>query len=408
MTNMCIIGIGRVGLPLALVFAEKGFKVIGADIDEARLEKIRQGKMPFIEENAEELLRKNINNNFEVTSNVREAVKKSTVIILTLGTPVDEHMNPVYSQIEKVLETIIPELKENDLLILRSTVSPKTTEYLKKYIEKNTNFKVGENFFLAYCPERIAEGKSIEELKELPQIIGTLDEKSKEKAKEIFDTISPKTLCSDSRSAELAKLYSNMYRYINFAIANEFMIIADKHERDIYEVVNLVNNGYKRGGVKQPGLAAGPCLYKDGFFLVNKIPFPDLITTAWKVNESIPAYLFESVKDKIPSTGGKAAILGLSFKKNIDDKRNSLSFKLKKIIEQEGIDFFVHDPYLTPTVNLNEKLKDVDVVFFAINHDTYKEIGLEGLKKMLKPSAIICDIWNLFNTGKIIFKISDY
>lgn len=402
--RISIIGIGRVGLPLALVFAEKDFFVYGVDVDKNKVLFVNSGKMPFIEEGADVILEKVIGKKFIATTDLHYAVQNSETIILTLGTPVDEHLNPIFSQIESVIRGIVPNLCPGQQIILRSTVSPGTTEYIKRYIEANTRLRIGEDIFLTFCPERIAEGKSIQEISEIPQIIGSLDKKSAEKAEELFKNLTSKILHSDARSVELAKLYCNMYRYINFAIANEFMMIAQQHERDIYEIINLVNKDYKRGGLKCPGFAAGPCLYKDGFFLVNKTPFAELITTAWKINESVPAYLIEEIKKQVNLVNKKVVILGLAFKKNIDDNRNSLAYRAKKICIAEGAKVVLHDPYLEPC-DLNNLLKDTDVIIVAMDHDVYKELTLEKIAELTNKESIICDIWNMFGTGKLIIKL---
>jgi len=395
--NIAVFGIGRVGLPLAIYFAEHGQQVIGVDINADVVNNLQKGIMPFYEEGAEELMKKHINKLFTVTTNSQEAVKKSDVLILTLGTPVDEHINPVFSQIEKVLINIAPHLQKNQILILRSTVSPGATEYLKRFIEKNTKFKVGSDFFLAFCPERIAQGFSLEELKEIPTIIGSLDKESAKRAEAVFRAFSDKIMHTDARSAELAKLFTNMYRYINFAIANEFMMLADAHERSIYEIIDLVNKDYKRGGLKVPGLTAGPCLFKDGFFLINKIPFTEL-----KLNESVPAYLIEKIKKTKNLENAKAAILGLTFKKNSDDTRNSLSFKAKKIFLAEGAQVALHDPYIN-SESIDKILEGADVVFIAMNHDFYRDMDKDMLKSKVKKDALICDIWNMSGLNKIFY-----
>ena len=404
--NISIFGVGRVGLPLALYFAEHGQKVIGVDIDESRIKSLKKGEMPFHEEGAEKLLKKHINRSFTATTNAKEAITKSDAIILTLGTPVDEHVNPVFSQIENVLTSIAPFLKKNQIIILRSTVTPGTTEYIKRFIEKNTKFKVGKDFFLAFCPERIAQGFSIEELKEIPTIIGTLDRESAKRAEAVFRTITGKILHSDARSAELAKLFTNMYRYINFAIANEFMMIADAHERNIYEIIELVNKDYKRSGLKVPGLTAGPCLFKDGFFLTNKIPFTELIINSWKLNESVPAYLIEKIRKIKNLENSKVAILGLTFKRNSDDTRDALSFKARKIFLAEGAEVALHDPYVKSD-RLESVLKNADVVFIAMNHDAYRDMDKSVIRKNAKSDALICDVWNISGTGKIFYFASE-
>lgn len=402
--RISVVGIGRVGLPLALALAEKEFFVHGVDIDKNKVLFVNSGKMPFIEEGADPLLTKHIGTNFIATTDFQFATENSDIIILTLGTPVDEHLNPIFTQIEAVIRNIVHSLHEGQLIVLRSTVSPGTTEYIKRYIEANTNLKVGVNIFLGFCPERIAEGKSLEEIPLIPQIIGTLDKESAQKAEELFKKLTPQVMHTDARSAELAKLYCNMYRYINFAIANEFMMIAEQHGRDVYEIINLVNKDYKRGGLKSPGFTAGPCLYKDGFFLVSKTPFAELITTAWKINESVPSYLIEEIKKQTNLINKKVAILGLAFKKNIDDNRNSLSYKAKKIFLAEGAKVAMHDPFIEPG-DLNKVLKDADIVMIAMDHDAYKRLTLEKIGEQTNKETIVCDIWNIFGTGKVFNKL---
>jgi UDP-N-acetyl-D-mannosaminuronic acid dehydrogenase len=195
-----------------------------------------------------------------------------------------------------------------------------------------------------------------------------------------------------------------MYRYIDFAVSNEFMMIAAQHDREIYPILQAVNTGYKRGGIKSPGLTGGPCLYKDGFFLTGKIPYNELISVAWKIHETVPAYLVEQAKELKSIDGAKAAVLGLAFKKNIDDPRNSLAYKLRKILLAEGADVHVHDP-LIPSQPLDDALRDADLVFFAMNHDEYLALDPDTLRTKAKPDAVVCDIWNMLGTGKIVFSL---
>lgn len=404
-TTVAIVGVGRVGLPLALFLAEKNSHVYGLDVDEKKLSIISSGKMPFMEEGAEGLLKKHINRNFFVSTDFSN-ISKAKVIILTLGTPVDENMNPSLVQIDNALEVIKPYLVQNQLLILRSTVSPGTTQYVKSSINDIDKLKVGLNFFLAFCPERIAEGKSIKELAQIPQIIGGIDRASTQKASDFFEKLGIEHNKADAVSAELAKLFTNMYRYINFAIANEFMILAGNHNRDIYKIVDLVNNNYKRGGLSLPGLTGGPCLFKDGFFLINDVPFADLIATSWKINESIPLFLINKVKQRRKLEGKKAVILGMAFKADIDDTRESLAFKVKKALERERAKVFLHDPYvLEYKTDLQETLKDADFIFIASNHSYYKKMDISNIKKLVSKNCVICDVWNIFKTNRIIFTI---
>jgi UDP-N-acetyl-D-mannosaminuronic acid dehydrogenase len=402
--TVTVIGIGRVGLPLSIAFAEAGFRVFGVDIREDHVLQLKKGIMPFIEKDADKLLAKHINNNFFPTTDT-SVIKDSDFIVITLGTPVDEHLNPDYSQLDSVTPIIIKNLKNGQLIILRSTVAPGTTEQFKDKLEKGSRLSCGKDFFLAYCPERIAEGNAISEIKEVPQIIGGIDHESSVKAKGLIEKITEKCFITDARSAELAKIMTNMYRYINFAIANEFAVLAMEHDRNIHEIIELINRDYLRGGVKKPGFTAGPCLYKDGFFLINSIPFDELISVSWRINENMPLYLLKRIKEKKDIKGRKVAILGLAFKKNIDDTRNSLSYKLKKAFQREQCEVFLHDPFIKGhDTDLGKVIDKADVVVIATNHDQYKELTTDYLSKRVAKGCILCDLWNMTGDGKIIYE----
>lgn len=409
--NVAVVGIGRVGLPFALVLAESGFKVYGIGRDFKKVLDIKNGKFPFFERGGELLLEKHINKKFIPTTDY-SVIAQCEYIILTLGTPIDENMNPVYDQINSSLEKCKPFLQKDQTLILRSTVSPKTTQYVKATLNDLEGIVVGVNFFLSFCPERIAEGYAIEEIRSIPQIIGSVDKKSAEKARALFLKIGAETLITDDVTSELAKLFTNMYRYITFAIANEFMVIADNYNRDIYEIVNLVNYKYKRGGLNLPGLTGGPCLFKDGFFLISDLPFTDLISTSWKINESIPLLLVKWVRERMKLEKKKAVILGLGFKSEIDDIRESLSFKVRKALLRERAQVVLHDSYVKDYVNqeiekdVYKAIKGADLVFIATNHKEYTTLDIKKIKEAVKKNCIICDVWNVFKTDKIVFTVN--
>lgn len=408
--NLVVVGIGRVGLPLGLVFAKEGFNVIGIDVSTQRLDTISKRILPFIEEGAGPLLKKFYNRGFVGAheSVLPEVLPKASTIILTLGTPMNDNFSPDVTQITGFLNKFSNNLRRGQLLILRSTVTPGTTEYIGRFLKEKHKLVIGKDLYLAYCPERIAEGKAVEELYEIPQIIGTLDDKSGKAAAEVFGKLTRKILYTDARSAELAKLYCNMYRYVDFAIGNEFMLIADSHERNIYEILRLVNDGYKRGGLKGPGLTAGPCLVKDGFFLLDKSPYLDLVAAAWRINENIPGFLLNKIKNELGSLEGKkVALLGLAFKKNIDDLRYSLSLKLENYLLTEGAKIFSHDPFVKSRP-LKESLKSANLVIVAVDHDAFSRLKLKDVKKLVSKDCLICDIWNIFGTGKTFFYLKNY
>lgn len=396
---VAVVGMGRVGLPLALFLADRGMTVFGIDDDEARVSTLRAKVMPFLEAGAEALLQRHTGVRFHPTRDVGR-VKDAEVVILTLGTPVDEHMNPDFRAIESIISDLFPHLGKGKLLILRSTVTPGTTEYVRRKLDA-CGVEVGKDVFLAFCPERIAEGRSLEELPEIPQIVGGLDDASRARAKTFFTGLVALIHETDTRSAEIAKLFCNVYRYIDFAIGNEFMMIADMFDRDIYEILRLCNEGYKRAGLKPPGFTGGPCLHKDGFFLVDRTPYPDLLTTAWKINESVPAYLVDGLEKRMGPVENKVvAVLGLAFKKNIDDTRNSLAYKAIKALGRRGAAVLKHDPFVLPG-DLDAILGKADAVLFCTDHDAYRQLGWEGLEKKTRAGTQIADVWNLFGRGKV-------
>lgn len=411
-STISIIGIGRVGLPLAIVLASNGDTVYGIGRDPQKIDKINKGKMPFMEKGAAPLLRKYIGKNLFATTDY-SFIKKSEFVLLTLGTPVDANMNPTYSQIQGALIEAMPYFKTGQTLILRSTVSPRTTKYVKSFLEEDGKFQVGKNFYLAFCPERISEGNSIEEMKSIPQIVGADDTKSLKRANEFFKKIGVLTMTTNTVSAELAKLFTNMYRYINFAVANEFMVLAHNYHRDIYEIVNLVNYKYKRGGLNMPGLTAGPCLFKDGFFLISDLPYADLISTSWKINESMPLFLVRLVRERMKLEGKRVVILGLSFKAEIDDIRESLSFKVRNALLRERADIVLHDPYVKEyqdqkiETDVYEAIRDADLIFIATNHNIYKKLDMKKIRGLVKRKCLVCDVWNVWGTDKVIYPLEN-
>jgi UDP-N-acetyl-D-mannosaminuronic acid dehydrogenase len=404
-SRVAVIGLGRVGLPFALYLAQHGHTVHGIDSNLDTVGALQAGRMPFNEDGGLEALSATLGSRFFPGSDLK-ALSEVETIIITLGTPVDEFNNPVFLPIEHLLRAALPHIQKGQLMVLRSTLAPGATEHLGRLIERTTSFKIGRDLFLAACPERIAEGKSFVELPEVPQIVGGVDAASTERAVAFFRQVTPTVMPLDSRSAELAKLFCNMYRYIDFAVSNEFMMIASQHGREVYPIIDAVNRGYKRGGIKSPGLAGGPCLYKDGFFLINKIPYNELIASAWKIHETTPAYLIEQARVFKPIDGAKAAILGLTFKKNIDDTRNSLAFKLKKLLLAEGADVHLHDPFIASS-SREDALRDADFVFVAINHDAFLDLTPDALRRIARPDAVVADIWNLLGTDRIVFSLAE-
>lgn len=398
-----IVGIGRVGLPLGLVFANSGIKVIGIDVNKEYVESINKKIPPFKEELIDDYIK---TNNFTATTDIKDAISKSDVLILTVGTPIGEHMRPDYTQLTAALEGLVKNPLKGKMLIMRSTASPGTLEeVIQPFIEKKTGLKAGEDFGLAVCPERIVEGHSIKEIKELPEIIGSLDKISGDIAEELFRKINKgkKILRSSPKAAELAKLFANVYRYINFSLGNEFGLLAENYGEDGHEVVRLVNEGYKRGGLPIPGLTGGPCLSKDGYYLTSHIPFPDFIQVAWRLSESIPQHVVNRLRVRLEKYNkklynSKVAVLGLGFKANSDNTRYSPSVRLVEILKGANAEVAVHDPLVQGTQPLEEAVRDADAIILATNHSAF-----EGVHKKIakisthKKDCILVDCWGFFD-----------
>lgn len=398
-----IIGIGRVGLPLSLVFARCGFRVIGMDRDQDYVDKIKRGEKPFYEAGMEELLR---TTSLLPTTDIAWGAKESDVLILCVGTPLTQGYRQDYTQLYSALSQISEVPLQGKLIIVRSTVPPGTVEErIAPLLEKKTGLRMGKDFGIVVCPERILEGKAIEEIRELPEIIGGTDPVSMEIAEQLFRKINPKKRITRTtlKGAELAKLFSNVYRYVNFALANEFALLAEEFGEDSWEIIKMLNDGYARGGVPRPGLAGGPCLSKDGYFLTSNIAFPDFILMASRLNEFIPQYIVNRLKRRLQEKGKpihrcKIAVLGLAFKAGIDDTRYSPSVSIVGLLESENADVLKHDPYVEGTDSFEDAVADADAIVLATNHSEFEGVcqRLKKLKKH-KPDCILFDCWGMIS-----------
>ena len=391
-----VVGLGRVGLPLSSVLANSGFNVIGIDVDENKLESVRNSKCPFFDPPLQESLEKSIGSGrLTVSKTLQDNVD---VIFLTVGTPSSTDGSVDYSQLYAAIDEICSINLLQKLIILRSTLPPKTTEdVIIPLLENKTNLKCGKDFALAVCPERILEGKAIKEIYDLPEIIGGVNEISNKIAKEVFLKINNKKeiLFTTPTGAELAKLFTNIYRYNIFALANEFAVWSEYYGVDGTEVIKIANHNYERCDIPIPGFAGGPCLSKDSTFLANNIAFASIISAAWNLNESIPVHVVNNLKKLSGNLfGKKIAVLGIAFKKGSDDIRNSPSVKLVDILKTTGAQIHIHDPHVKNTEALEQVLISPDIVIIATNHKEFNNI-----KEQIKNSQpkLIYDVWGLFS-----------
>jgi len=387
--DLCVVGgAGHVGLPLSIVFASRGQRVLIYDINRESLAAIGQGKMPFMESGAEPLLRQALGNgSLEVTSDLK-MVEKAAALVIVIGTPIDEFMNPSLKAILGCLDGLLPYVRDDQLLILRSTVYPGVTEAVSKYLSSK-----GKHPMIAFCPERIVQGKAVEELLTLPQIVSGTTSEGEQRAAELFARIAPEIVRLSPIEAELVKLLSNAYRYIQFATTNQFYLIAKAAGVDYYRVLDGMKRNYPRmGDVPRAGFAAGPCLFKDTMqlaaFFQNRF---SLGHAAMLVNESMPMFILEDLASRYRLEDMAVGLLGMAFKADNDDSRSSLSYKLKKLVTFHAKRVLTTDPYVTtdPTLlPLDEVVVHSDIIILCTPHAVYKDLKF--------PGKIVVDIWNFW------------
>jgi UDP-N-acetyl-D-mannosaminuronic acid dehydrogenase len=364
-------GCGHVGLPLGLAFARKGYQVDLLDTSAERVARVNQGQMPFHEDEADQLLAELIGSGLLKATTDASVLEDSSAIIVTIGTPVDEYLDPSVSQFDRSLAQLLQVVRPGQLLVLRSTVFPGMTDRLARQLEQSGRGDVD----LAYCPERIVQGKSLVELAQLPQLIGGATQRAADRAAALFGLICPKIIFLKPIEAELAKLFCNAWRYINFAISNQFYVMAGHFGADFHRIYQALRDDYPRmQSFARPGFAAGPCLVKDTMQLgaFNHGSFV-LGQAAMMINEGLPYLLVQDIKRSYPLSEMTVGVLGMAFKPNSDDPRDSLSYKLRKVLLLECrrvlcTDPYVPDPELTP---LAEVLQQADLLIVGTPHDCY-------------------------------------
>jgi len=384
-------GGGHVGLPLSLTLADAGLCVGIYDTSQTTLDRIAGGEMPFLETGADDLLRKVLATGRIELGTDGSIIERTQTLIIVVGTPVDEFLGPSMTVFERVVNQVAPHLRDGALVILRSTVYPGTTEYVTHHLAE-----AGCNVDVAFCPERIAEGHALEELHTLPQIIGADDDRAAERATALFQNLVSKTVRVSTKEAELAKLFTNTWRYMKFAVANQFFMIADQAGLDYTNVLRAIREDYPRAqDLPGPGFAAGPCLFKDAMQLAafTSDHFP-MGQAAMQVNEGLPAYIVAALERRYGGLKDKTiGILGMAFKAESDDTRASLSYKLRKLLSWSGARVLGTDPYVDDPrlVSLECVLEESDVLVLGAPHKAYRGLEIGGKD--------VVDVWGALDGG---------
>lgn len=380
-------GLGHVGLPLGLVFADKGFKVCLYDVDPEKAKICKNGIMPFIEYGAEPILKKVLENGNLTISLDPQSIAHAQYVIIAIGTPVDEYLNPKTRLFLEFVASIRDYLNKDQTIIIRSSVFPNTSKHVLELLGS-------DEWMLAYCPERIVQGYAVKELSELPQIVAGMTDAALESAADLFGKISPKIIRTSIGEAELVKLFSNSWRYIQFAVTNQFYMIAENFGVDYNNVRHAMTEGYGRAAtLPTAGFAAGPCLLKDTMQLSAFTGNQFLLGhAAMMINEGLPNYIVEKIRLNRDISKTTVGILGMSFKADIDDIRDSLSYKLGKILRFHGAKVLYSDEFANdPTFVSKERLiLSCEVVIIGVPHSAYQNL-------VIPQTVEVVDLWTIIN-----------
>jgi UDP-N-acetyl-D-mannosaminuronic acid dehydrogenase len=385
-------GGGHVGLPLSLTFAAAGLKVGIFDTNRATLDRIGRGEMPFMENGADRLLLEVLPTGRLVLSDDPSTVSRAETVIVVIGTPVDEFLHPSMTVFDRVVDQLAPCLRDGALVVMRSTVYPGTTQHVADALDR-----AGRRVDVAFCPERIAEGHALEELTSLPQIVGADTERAAERAAALFTRLGAKTVRTTTKEAELAKLFTNTWRYMKFAVANQFFMISHQAGVDYANVLRAIREDYPRAAdLPAPGFAAGPCLFKDTMQLAafTSDHFP-MGHSAMLINEGLPAYIVSALERRYGTLRGRCVgILGMAFKAESDDSRASLSYKLRKLLGWAGATALCTDPYVDDArlLPLEQVIAESEIVVLGVPHTAYRGLTFPSGRDVV-------DVWGALGEG---------
>lgn len=376
-----------------MAFARAGQATASFDINQSAVDSVNSGKMPFDEPEAPEILRSVLDKGTFLATSDPSVIGSAEIVVVVIGTPVDEHLNPDAHAVPDAVSALSGHLNGDQLLILRSTVYPGVTRLVEERLEH-----LGLDMDVAFCPERIAEGKAFTELYSLPQIVSGRKPRAVERATELFSFLTNSIIEASPEEAELAKLFTNTWRYIKFAAANQFFMIANSHGIDFERVRAAITTDYPRAqDMPGAGFAAGPCLFKDTMQLAafnNNAFF--LGHAAMMVNEGLPMYLVERMDDLFGLKGKTVGILGMAFKGESDDTRSSLSYKLKRILRFRAGAVLCTDPYVTnddSLLPLDAVVSESDILVIGAPHKLYAD---------LDTRVRIVDVWNMRGQGTLL------
>lgn len=401
--RIAVLGLGYVGLPAAVVFASKGFEVIGVDIHAAKVRAINEGKCYIREPGLDALLKRVVSSGyFRATIDGVSAVRRADAVIIAVPTPV-RRGGVDLSYLEKALETVRQGLHKDTLVVVESTVPPGTTVGFVRLFLEESGLHVEEDFYLAHVPERIAPGRAVEELLSVPRVVGGVGPRSTEKAVELYSRVNPNLFPTDATTAEFVKVAENTFRDLNIAFANLLALIAERSGVDVYEAIRLANT-HPRVSIHRPGSGVGgPCLTKDPYMLAGAgrdVFGVDLILLARRINDYMPRHTVELVRRALEENGvriegARIAVLGAAYKGGVDDTRESPARVVVEEIMDMGAEVVVYDPYTGESFgalragSLEEAVAGSDAVVIVTDHPEFRRLNLDAIGGLMRHRIIV-------------------
>ncbi len=398
--NICVLGLGYIGLPTALLLADSGYNVNGVDINKKVIDIINRGKVPFNEPGLEELLIK-VKNNFTPSTEVRSA----DVFLIAVPTPLEKSIRVAdLRYVRSAAEMVYPHLKRGNLVILESTVPPGTSERLVIPILEKSGLEIGE-FYFAYCPERAIPGRTLYEMVNNDRVVGGYNKTSAELAKEVYSSfVRGKIYTTDIKTAEFVKLIENTYRDVNIALANEFAQIAEDCGINVWEAIELANK-HPRVNILSPGPGVGGhCIAIDPWFLTENSTRCRMVLLAREINDFMPNHVLQIVRSLLRDIRDPTiTVFGVAYKGNIDDTRETPALKFIKLAENEGYTVRIYDPYVKDfeydILDLGDSVKGSDCIVIITDHEVFRDIDPKKIANLMRTKNIV-DTRNLIDHEK--------
>ncbi|RDY71697.1 nucleotide sugar dehydrogenase [Halobacillus trueperi] len=412
--DICVMGLGYIGLPTAAMFAKNGHKVLGVDVKQEAVDLLNKGEIHIEEVGLGEMVK-------EVVSidNLVAATKPSfaETFIIAVPTPFNDDYSANLDYVVSATKSIIPYTKKGNVVIVESTIPPRTIDDVIVPLFEEKGLEVGKDVYLAHCPERVLPGRILTELVENTRIVGGYNEISASKAADVYRTfVTGDILETTAISAEMSKLLENTYRDVNIALANELAKVSEKIGVNALEVIELANH-HPRVNLHQPGPGVGGhCLAVDPYFIIEKAPEETkLISNARKINNSMPSFVVEQVEKLLGDREAKLTVLGLSYKGNIDDVRESPAMEIVNLLQEKKYNLSFYDPHVKQAQvkiplagTLEDAISEADCVLVLTDHDEFKSLKEEKLKSHLKKNCVVLDTRNCLNISVSDIKYYNY